>query len=742
MARESSSEPRDGLSGSIERVTFHNEDTGFAVLRVKVKGRSELVTVVGQLPCVSPGEWITAQGQWVRDRDFGLQLKAESLHCAPPSSREGIEKYLGSGSVKGIGPVYARKLVEKFGEKIFDVIEQHSAKLEEIEGIGPGRRREIKQAWAAQRVVREIMVFLHSHGVGSSRAVRIYKFYGEAAIETVRANPYLLARDIPGIGFKTADQVAQKLGIPAGSILRARAGINHILGEGAAAGHCALPKSMLLDQTAELLSERRLPERETSAKEREFQSVIHEATARLLVDGGIIEEQIGGEALIFLPALKRAEEGIAEAILGVLARPSSHPPMDVDKAIAWAEARAKKTLAPSQRETVARSLASRLLVITGGPGVGKTTILNSLLLILRAKKVKALLCAPTGRAAKRMSEATGMEAMTIHRLLEYQSEGGFTRDAARPLNCDLLVVDEASMVDVPLMHRLLRALPERAHLILVGDVDQLPSVGPGMVLPHLIQSGIVPVSRLNEIFRQAASSRIITTAHSINQGGMPELVGNDADSDFHFIEREDPSAIQETVLECASVRIPNKLGCDSVRDVQVLCPMRRGSLGSMQFNLLLQARLNPLRKDEPTVERFGWQFRLRDKVMQIQNNYEKEVFNGDPGQITSIDSENRELVVAFDGRSVSYDFGELDEVSLAYAVTVHKAQGSEFPAVIVPLAMQHYMLLQRNLLYTALTRGKRMVVIVGQGKAWAAAIRNDQTTKRFSGLLHRLKLGS
>jgi exodeoxyribonuclease V alpha subunit len=718
--------PEDGLAGLIERVTFHNEETGFAVLRVKVKGRRELATVVGSLATVSAGEWITAQGRWVRDSEHGLQLNATFLECTPPTSREGIEKYLGSGMIKGIGPVYAKKMVEKFGEEVLTVIEKSSAQLEEISGIGPERRRRIKEAWKEQRAIREIMVFLHSNGVSTSRAVRIFKTYGEQAIETVRANPYTLAKDISGIGFKTADQIAEKVGIPRESIIRACAGISHCLLEATNSGHCALPKEMLLDAAKGLLLV--------------DETLIREALDRLLVNRELVEEQIGEHALVFLPALRATEIGIAAKIHAMCSMPSTHPAIDIGKAIEWCEKKTGTELAASQKEAIKKACESRVLIITGGPGVGKTTLINSLLLIFRAKKIKCLLCAPTGRAAKRLGDATGLEAKTIHRLLEFQpSSGGFTRNEERPLQCDLLVVDETSMVDVQLMHKLLKAVPANAHLILVGDVDQLPSVGPGMVLANLIESGVVPIVRLTEIFRQAAKSHIITNAHRINEGRMPEFGDKTQESDFYFVEREEPEAIQSTLIRLIKERIPAKWGFNPIGDVQVLCPMNRGSLGAREMNLQLQNALNPQRPDEPRVERFGWQFRIRDKVIQTENNYDKEVFNGDIGRIKAINPDEREVAIQFESREVIYDFGELDEVSLAYAISIHKSQGSEFPVVIVPVAMQHYMLLQRNLIYTAITRGKKMVVLIGQKKALGLAVRNNRTGERFSGLLERLR---
>ena len=712
------------LSGLIEDVVFFNEENGFAVIKVKASGHRDPVTIVGSLPSVNPGEWVSAQGRWVQDRQFGRQFRAELLTSTPPSTREGIEKYLGSGMVKGIGPTYAKKLVAKFGEGIFDIIENQSARLEEVDGIGPKRRRKIKDAWAEQKVIREIMVFLHSNGVSTSRAVRIYKTYGDDAIEKVRANPYRLAEDIAGIGFKTADQIAQKVGIPVDSLVRACAGLNHVLLEATGQGHCALPIGLLKDETGKLLLVN--------------EQLIDTALQRTLAAGDLALESIDGEELIFLPALKRAEEGIAGRIRILSASASNYPPIVFDKAVAWCQERTGKEFAPSQREALKQALTSRVLIITGGPGVGKTTLVNAILLILRAKKVNCVLCAPTGRAARRLSETTGLEAKTIHRLLEVQpGTGRFARNESNPVDCDLLVVDECSMVDVTLMNHLLRALPVRASLLLVGDVDQLPSVGPGMVLRNLIDSGVVPVVRLTEVFRQVAHSRIITTAHRVNEGRMPEPGAKDGD--FFFIDRAEPEQIAETLVEMVKTRIPGKFRLDPLRDVQVLCPMNRGSLGIRELNVRLQEELNPARAGEPVAEKFGWKFRVRDKVLQTENNYDKDVFNGDIGQIVTIDPDEREVAVRFDQREVRYDYGELDELSLAYAITIHKSQGSEFPAVVIPLAMQQYLLLQRNLIYTAITRGKQLVIVIGQTKALAAAVRNNRTGQRFSGLLARLK---
>ena len=720
---------KESISGLIERVTYFNEESGFVVLRVKIKGRRDLLTVVGQSVLANAGEWAKAEGVWARDREHGLQFKAERLVCTPPTNIEGIEKYLASGMIKGIGPVYAKKMVARYGEKIFDIIETASAKLESIDGIGPGRRRKIKDAWQEQKVVRKIMVFLHSNGVSTSRAVRIYKTYGEEAIEKVQNNPYILARDIRGIGFKSADHIAQKLGIPEDSLHRAQAGLNHMLTEASGNGHCGLPEDLLIRQTTELLAV--------------DESIPRNALAQALHAGDVVRDAVGEHELIFLPALKKAEEYIARRILDLSGEPSSYPDIDFNRAITWVQESNKLQLAASQTEAIRCALENRVVIITGGPGVGKTTIIQSILKILHAKCVTFALCAPTGRAAKRLSESTGHEARTIHRLLEVNPRNGqFKRDEESPLEEKLLVVDECSMVDIPLMHHLLKALPEDGHLLLVGDVDQLPSVGPGSVLKDFIQSGCLSVVRLQEIFRQAAGSRIITNAHRINQGQMPMMEEDAPLSDFYFIDREEPERAAATLLQMVRDRIPSKFQVHPILDIQVLCPMNRGSLGVREMNLTLQNALNPLRHGDVVAEKFGWQFRARDKVIQTENNYDKEVFNGDIGQIISIDPIEKEIKVQFEHRKVIYDFGELDELSLAYAITIHKSQGSEFPVVVMPVATQQYMLLQRNLVYTGVTRGRKLVVIVGQKKALGMAVNNSKNASRYSGLLHRLRSGS
>ena len=692
---------REALAGLVERVTFHSPETGFCVLRVKVRGQRDLVTVVGAAAMISAGEFVQASGIWVNDRQHGLQFKAAFLKAAPPTTLEGILRYLGSGMIKGIGPVYASKLVQAFGAAVFDIIEQAPERLQEVAGIGPRRAARIQAGWAEQKVVREIMLFLHSHGVGTSRAVRIFKTYGADAVQLITENPYRLARDIRGIGFRTADQIALRLGIEKTAMIRARAGISYALAEAMDEGHCGLPADELHLQAAALL---------------EIPAEIVAAALELeLADGGVVADTVGDRACVFLAGLHRAEQGIAARLLRLAGGTPPWPAIDPAQAIPWVERKTGLILAASQREAVRLALRSKLLVITGGPGVGKTTLLNAILTILRARTKDIALAAPTGRAARRLLEATGLEAKTLHRLLE----------------ADPVVVDEVSMVDVPLLHSLLKAVPARAALLLVGDVDQLPSVGPGQVLADIIASAAVPVVRLSEVFRQAAQSRIVTNAHRINQGLMPEP-GNAPGSDFHLVRCEEPEDGLARLLEVVARRIPARFGLDPIRDVQVLCPMNRGGLGARSLNIELQLLLNP--PGAVRVERMGWTFTPGDKVMQVVNDYDKEVFNGDLGRVRTIDLEAGELVAEFDGREVAYEFGELDELVLAYATTVHKAQGSEYPAVVIPVTTQHYPMLQRNLLYTAVTRGRQLVVLVAQPKAVAIAVKGKLTRRRWSKL--------
>ena len=713
------------LAGLVDRVTFHNSESGFCVLRVKARGQRDPITVIGHAAMISAGEFVQASGGWINDRTHGVQFRAAFLKATAPTTIEGIEKYLGSGMIRGIGPVYAKKLVRAFGDAVFEVIAQEPGRLREVTGIGPKRAERIIAGWAEQRIIREIMLFLHSNGVGTSRAVRIYKTYGADAVQLISENPYRLARDIHGIGFRTADQIAAKLGIEKTALIRVRAGVSFALAEAMDDGHCGLPHEDLLALTRELL--------EVPAE------LVETALGLELRDGTVIGDDVESRPCIFLAALYRAEREIAAKLKVLKAGKPPWPSIDAGKAIPWVEKRTKLALAESQIEAVRIALASKVLVITGGPGVGKTTLVNSILKILLAKTVTIALCAPTGRAAKRLSESTGIEAKTIHRLLETDPRTGqFRRDENNPLDCDLLVVDETSMVDVPLMRALLRALPNQAALLLVGDVDQLPSVGPGQVLSDIIASGAVPVVRLTEVFRQAAESRIIVNAHRINQGLMPDLARAES-GDFYFVDAADPEEGVRKVLAVVRERIPKRFGLDSIRDVQVLCPMNRGGLGARSLNIELQKALNP--PGENRIDRFGWTFCPGDKVMQVENDYDKDVYNGDLGVVSRIATEEGELVADFDGRKITYGFGELDELVLAYATTIHKSQGSEYPAVVIPLTTQHYPMLQRNLVYTGVTRGKRLVVLVGQRKALAIAVKGARTRRRWSKLREWLSGG-
>ena len=754
-ARARAPQPRDGalnldlgdpgrVAGTVERVTFHSEETGFCVLRVNASRRREPVTVVGTAVTVGPGEFVEASGAWVNDRNHGLQFRAEHLRVIPPSTLEGIEKYLGSGMIRGIGPHFAAQLVRAFGAEVFDVIERDPERLRELSGIGPKRQSQVVAAWAEQKAVREIMVFLQSHGVGSARAVRIYRLYGDQAVDRVRENPYRLTLDVRGIGFRTADAIAQSLGFEADSIPRARAGVRHVLQELAGEGHCAGERGALIEATAALL--------EVDAE------VVEGALARDLADEELVDEACDGDCWIYHPALHRSERGAAghlRRLLGAGGPPWGH--IDPEKALPWAEQRVGFELSGSQRAAVACAIRERVTVITGGPGVGKTTIVNAVLRIVRAKGVRARLCAPTGRAAKRLAESTGLEASTIHRLLEFDpATGGFRHGLDQPLDTDLVVVDEVSMVDIVLANQLFRAIPEHAALLLVGDVDQLPSVGPGSVLADIIGSERVPTVRLTEIFRQAESSRIVVNAHRINRGEAPEYPrppnrsegpgggegtetarGNAAPSDFYVIPVRDAQEARDRLLQVVTERIPRRFGFDPMADLQVLTPGRRGGLGAAALNAELQSLLNP--GSPARVNRYGTTYARGDKVLQTVNDYQKEVFNGDIGRIVAVDLEEQNVTVDFEGRPVPYEFSELDELSLAYAITVHKSQGSEFPAVVIPLTTQHYMLLERNLVYTGVTRGKHLVVLVAEPRALAIAVRRFESVQRRSRLAERLR---
>jgi exodeoxyribonuclease V alpha subunit len=711
------------LHGTVERVTFHSPETGYAVLRVVPRQRRGLVTVVGKLLSVTAGECVEASGTWVHDPQHGQQFRADDIRCTPPSTVEGIEKYLGSGLVKGIGPKYARKIVEVFGERTLEVIDESPSFLKEVKGIGPQRIAQIRDSWKEQKAVRGIMVFLQSHGLGTARAVRIYKTYGDQAVEIVRENPYRLATDIWGVGFHTADTLGERLGIDRASPRRAAAALRYTLGQlSKDFGHVGCPEEGVIAETARVPD---LPEK-----------VIREAVEDLRREGELVREP-GEEPWLYLKPLFLSELGVARCVHKLQQGEHPLPRFDVEAAIARVEEKMGLQLASSQCDALQAATRDKVLVVTGGPGTGKTTIVRGILDLFAGRGLRCRLCAPTGRAARRLSETTGREAKTIHRLLEFDPAlGGFKRTAVNPLDVDLLVVDESSMVDVNLMYQLLRAVPSHACVVLVGDVDQLPSVGPGSVLADLITSGVVRVVRLTEIFRQASRSWIVRAAHAINQGELPEPAPPGGAGDFYFVEADTPAKIIDRILTMVQDRIPQRFGLDPLRDVQVLTPMNRSELGTRALNLRLQEALNG--SDGPCIERFDWKFRPGDKVMQTQNNYNRDVFNGDVGRVARIDESTRALVVDFDGREVFYEFGELDEITLAFACSIHKGQGSEYPAVVIPLHTQHARMLQRNLLYTAVTRGRKLVVLVGSRAALEMAVRNRSTVRRCSQLRERL----
>ncbi len=721
------------LTGHIERVTYTNEENGYTVARLKVSGRRDLVTVIGHLASPRPGEVIKAKGEWSTHPKYGEQFKIIQYETVVPASVAGMEKYLGSGFIKGIGPVMAKRLVAEFGPQTLEVIDTQSDKLLSVEGIGPKRLEMIRTAWGAQKQIRDLILFLQTHDISAAYAVKIFKQYGSQAVPIIRDNPYQLAEDIFGIGFLTADRMAAKLGLARDSDLRCEAGVMHMLHRLSNAGHVFCPQDELVEHCRELLGVE--------------PPLIAAALDRLAFQQRLIREQLpdkGKKELstitaVYLAGFHVAETGAASRLRLLAAIPGNLRQMDVESALTWVQERLSLTLAPRQTEAVRAALTHKVLVITGGPGTGKTTIVRAITTIMARLGARIVLAAPTGRAAKRLSESSGLPAKTVHRLLEFSyPRGSFQVNEQRPLDADLIVVDEASMIDVLLMHHLLKAVPRGAVLILVGDVNQLPSVGPGNVLGDIIASGTVPVVELTEIFRQAAGSLIIVNAHRINQGHMPHFKHPQSQTgDFFFIEQDDPEKALEVVLDLVSRRLPVHFGFDPVEDIQVLTPMHRGVVGVAHLNQQLQELLNPR---PVALTRAGRHFKVADKVMQVRNNYDKGVFNGDIGRIASLDHELQEAVVTFEGRPVGYDYSDLDELMPAYATSVHKSQGSEYPAVVLPLVTQHYMLLQRNLLYTAVTRGKRLVVIVGSKRALGLAVKNDKTQRRYTGLRTRLEM--
>lgn len=706
------------IKGSVEAIVFSQPENGFTVARLKELGKKEFTVIVGYLPSLQPGESVSCSGSWKMHPSHGRQFEVSEYTVEMPSDLAGIQKYLESGLVKGIGPVYAQKIVARFGPDTLKVIEEMPERLYEINGLGEKKIESLKESWREQRSIRDVMIFLRTHGVSPAYAQRIYKTYGNQSIEKVKENPYNLAKDITGIGFKLADAAAQKLGFAIHSPERLEAGIQFVLWELSGEGHTCYPQKDLLPLAIAAL---------------EVSQELLETQITALVEKNIL---VSKEGVIWLGPFYGYEQGIAKDLARLKSGVQAIRAIDGPRAADWAEEQLKIRFAHQQREAVISALTNKVHIITGGPGTGKSTITNAILRVMEKRTNKIFLAAPTGRAAKRLTQITHRKAFTLHALLEMDfTTGGFKRGRDNPLDCDLAIVDEASMIDTPLLFHLLRAIPAHASLLLVGDIDQLPSVGPGTVLRDLIVSGIIGVTRLTEIFRQARGSKIITNAHKINHGEFPSIE-TPRDSDFHFFEAETPEAIREIILELVSKEIPDRWKFNPVDEIQVLSPMKRGTVGVELLNESLQSLLNP--SSQPLF-RAGRRFHVSDKVMQLRNDYDKNVYNGDIGRIAAIDAAEQMLSVVFDDKTVEYDFTELDDLILAYATSVHKYQGSEAPCIVMPIHPSHFKLLQRNLLYTAVTRGKKQVYLVGTKKAIGIAIHNDQVQKRYTGLEAALK---
>lgn len=713
------------VKGQLERVTFKNEENGYTVAKILICGSKSLVTAVGNIPSSMPGEILNMSGEWSHHPKFGEQFKVVSCSTAVPASVVGIEKYLGGGLIKGIGPIMAKRIVSKFGEKTLDIIEKSLHKLLEIDGIGENRIEIIGQAWSEQKEIRTVMMFLQSHDVSSVYATKIYKKYGNKSINIVKENPYRLANDIFGIGFSTADKIAQKLGFDQNSPLRAQAGILYVLEELTNDGHVFYPIDELLDKSEKMLTLN--------------MDILVESIKLLEIEKKIVIENLKTEdqaiQAVFLYRYYFAETQIATMLKEIKNSPKRIKNIEEKEAISLVEKQLTISLAQKQIDAIKAAIINKVLIITGGPGVGKTTITKSILQIFSNVTNNILLAAPTGRAAKRMSQATGKEAKTIHRLLEFNAgKGGFQKDAEYHLNCDLIIIDEASMIDTLLMYHLMMAIPKFATVIFVGDINQLPSVGAGNILKDIIESNALTVVKLNEIFRQAQQSKIIVNSHKIINGQMPQIDNADG-TDFYFMQEEEPESALSKIVLMVKERITKKFGYDPINDIQVLTPMNRGIIGTIGLNNALQQALNP---NGLEINRGEKKYRVGDKVMQIKNNYDKEVFNGDIGFISNIDTEEHSISVNIDDKQIIYEYSELDELVLAYAVSIHKSQGSEYPVVVIPVMMTHYVMLARNLIYTGITRGRKLVIIVGSKKAMFMATKNNKTMHRFTSLKERL----
>ena len=724
------------LEGALERITYANPETGYTIARIDSGRGPDLITAVGPLLGAQVGEWLRMRGRWTSHPKYGKQFEVFSYATVLPATVQGIQRYLGSGLIKGIGPVMAERMVGHFGVDIMHIIEEFPERLIEVDGLGPKRTAMITAAWAEQKAIKEVMVFLQGVGVSTSLAIRIYKKYGDKSVDVVRAEPYRLASDVWGIGFKTADTIAASVGIARDSPERIKAGLAYTLSEAADDGHCYLPAPNLIADAAKIL--------EVPAE------MIAPCLDELAAVEGVVREELPPVAedsppvpAVYLPPFYQAERSVAAALLRLLSasadRLAGFASVDWDKALGWLRERTGASLAPEQEDAVRLALTSRVAVLTGGPGCGKSFTVRSIVELAKARRAKVILVAPTGRAAKRLAELTGHEAATIHRLLQLRPGGDASFDADNPLDADLLVVDETSMVDVILANKLVKAIPPGAHLLLVGDVDQLPSVGAGEVLRDMLAAGTLPVVRLTKIFRQAQQSGIVVNAHRINAGQQPQLTGFGG---FFWFGCDDTEQTAGLVTDIVARRIPARFGLDPRRDIQVLCPMHRGPAGAGNLNQLLQEALTPFREGAPERRYGGRVFRIGDKVTQLRNNYDKGtagVFNGTVGVVTAMSPEEHTLTVRTDeDEQVDYGFDELDELAHAYAVTIHRSQGSEYPAVVIPLVTSSWMMLQRNLLYTGITRARKLVVLAGSRRALAAAVRTKGTGRRHTALAHRL----
>lgn len=724
---------QDSLEGTVERIVFRNEENGFTVARFLPQGKKQLVTLVGRFPQLHSGESLQVEGKWQHNSQYGWQLVVENYQLVVPKTKKGIIRYLSSGLIHGVGPVTAKRLVEAFGEDTLDVIQKEPGRLLEVAGIGKATAKRIRQGLSAHREIEQIMVALQGWGLSPTLAVKIYKAYGQDAIRIVKDEPYRLADEVWGIGFLTADRIAEQVGISGNNKGRLAAGIKYFLGEEAQEGHTYQPLGVFLPKVAEALA----------VAEEDLMGVLNQ----LVEENQIFLDPLPQDRAVYLAPYYHAERGVARSLAALSKCSLGYKEPDLAQKVAQAQETVGIQLAPGQKEAVEKAISSGVLVITGGPGTGKTTVVKAIIELLSSLGLKVSLAAPTGRAAKRLREATGRTAKTIHRLLEFSYKEGegfaFARNKERPLSTDVLIIDEASMVDLLLMYSLLKAVPPSSRLILVGDVDQLPSVGTGNVLRDLIASGTVPVVELTEIFRQAQESMIVTNAHRINRGLLPTLEPEGSRRDFFFIQQEEPEKIASTIVALVSQRLPRYLGTTSNEEIQVLTPMRKSTIGVSSLNFLLQEALNPPSPEKSQLTMGHTTFRLGDKVMQIRNNYQKFVWNGDIGHIRQLSEEERQLTVEFQEdegvRLVTYESADLDELVLAYATSVHKSQGSEFPAVVMPVSTQHYIMLQRNLLYTAITRAKQLVVLVGTKKAIAIAVRNIKPVERYSLLAQRLQ---